>query len=80
MSDYISRQAAIDALYAQSDDDGWWCGTAQDAEELLKGLPSADVPNCDECKYKKTIEEQIRISELCKHIKRAPLPEGSVFE
>ena len=41
MSDYISRQAAIDAFYVQSDDDGWWCGTAQDAEELLKGLPYA---------------------------------------
>ena len=41
MDDVIYRQAAIDAFYVQSDDDGWWCGTAQDAEELLKGLPSA---------------------------------------
>jgi len=38
---YISREAAIEAFYVQSDDDGWWCGTAQDAEYLLKGLPSA---------------------------------------
>lgn len=40
--DLIRRQDAIDAFYTQSDDDGWWVGTAQDAEELLKGLPSAE--------------------------------------
>lgn len=43
MADYFSREAAIDAFYVQSDDDGWWTGTAQDMEELLQGLPSADV-------------------------------------
>ena len=42
MSDLISRQAAIKAFYIQSDDDGWWVGTAQDAETLLNGLPSAE--------------------------------------
>lgn len=42
MNELISRQAAIDAFYIQSDDDGWWVGTAQDAETLLKGLPSAE--------------------------------------
>lgn len=41
MQDLISRQAAIDKVYIQSDDDGWWTGTAQDMEELLKSLPSA---------------------------------------
>lgn len=40
-TDTISRQAAVDAVYLQSDDDGWWCGTAEDMETLLKGLPSA---------------------------------------
>jgi len=35
----ISIQDAIDAFYLQSDDDGWWCGTAEDMEKLLKGLP-----------------------------------------
>lgn len=38
--DLISRQAAIKAFYIQSDDDGWWVGTAQDAETLLNGLPT----------------------------------------
>lgn len=38
----IRKQDVIDAFYTQSDDDGWWYGTAQDAEELLKGLPSAE--------------------------------------
>ena len=42
MSDLISRQAVIDAFFSQSDNDGWWVGTAQDAETLLKGLPSAE--------------------------------------
>lgn len=42
MSDLISRQAAIKAFYIQSDDDGWWVGTAQDAETLLNGLPTAE--------------------------------------
>lgn len=42
MRDLISRQAAIKAFYIQSDDDGWWVGTAQDAETLLNGLPSAE--------------------------------------
>ena len=40
-NDCISRQAAIDAFYIQSDDDGWWTGTAEDMENLLKALPSA---------------------------------------
>lgn len=40
--DLISRGAAIDAFYIQSDDDGWWVGTAQDAETLLNGLPTAE--------------------------------------
>lgn len=40
MDDLISRQAVIDAFYIQADDDGWWTGTVQDMEELLKGLPS----------------------------------------
>lgn len=40
--DLISRQAAIKAFYIQSDDDGWWVGTAQDAETLLNGLPTAE--------------------------------------
>lgn len=42
MKDLISRQAAIKAFYIQSDDDGWWVGTAQDAETLLNGLPTAE--------------------------------------
>ena len=41
MSDYyISRQDVINAFYIQSDDDGWWTGTAQDVEELLNSLQS----------------------------------------
>ena len=42
MNDLISRQAAIKAFYIQSDDDGWWVGTAQDAETLLNGLPTTE--------------------------------------
>lgn len=38
----ISREAAIKAFYIQSDDDGWWVGTAKDAETLLNGLPTAE--------------------------------------
>lgn len=53
MDDLISRQAAIDAFYLQADDDGWWTGTAQDMEELLKALPSAqtEIIRCKECKH-----------------------------
>lgn len=55
-TDCISRQMAIDAFYVQSDDDGWWCGTAQDAEELLKGLPYAEpeIIRCKDCKWSDT--------------------------
>lgn len=50
--DLIDRQDAIDAFYVQSDNDGWWVGTAQDAEELLNGLPSAEpVIRCKDCQY-----------------------------
>ena len=51
MEDLISRQAAIDAFYIQSDDDGWWTGTAEDMENLLKALPSAppDIVKCKDC-------------------------------
>jgi len=38
--DCISRQDVINAFYIQSDDDGWWTGTTQDVEELLKSLQS----------------------------------------
>ena len=38
--DCISRQEVINAFYIQSDDDGWWTGTTQDVEELLKSLQS----------------------------------------
>ena len=51
-SDLISRKAAIDAVYIQSDDDGWWTGTVQDMEELLAELPSVQP--------EETIEEQER--------------------
>ena len=39
-NDLVSRKMAIDAFYIQSDDDGWWTGTAEDMENLLKALPS----------------------------------------
>ena len=42
VQDCISRQAVIDAFYLQSDDDGWWCGTVEDMETLLKSLPSEE--------------------------------------
>lgn len=56
----ISIQDAIDAFYLQADDDGWWCGTAEDMEKLLKGLPPAQpelpikqkcivCPHCSDC-------------------------------
>lgn len=54
--DLVSRQAAIDAFYMQSDDDGWWTGTAQDAEELLKGLQSADLSGYSDKLWKNAYE------------------------
>ncbi len=53
MDDLISRQAAIDEFYIQADDDGWWTGTAQDMEELLKGLPSVEpeIIRCKDCEH-----------------------------
>lgn len=62
MSDLINRQNAIDAFYTQSDDDGWWVGTAQDAEELLKGLPSAEP--------ERNIIAEERYADLCEYFKR----------
>ena len=41
--DYISRQEVINAFYIQSDDEGWWTGTAQDVEELLNSLQSTQL-------------------------------------
>lgn len=57
--DTISRKDAIDAFYLQADDDGWWSGTVEDIETLLKGLSSAQpeqiqnnsVHLCDSCQY-----------------------------
>lgn len=54
--DCISRQAAIDAVHIQADDDGWWTGTVHDMEELLKGLPSAQPEHTEthECDCERT--------------------------
>ena len=43
----ISIQDAINAFCLQADDDGWWCGTAEDMEKLLKDLPSAQPERCE---------------------------------
>lgn len=37
----IYLEDALDAFYLQADDDGYWCGTVEDIEKLLKGLTSA---------------------------------------
>ena len=49
MSDYISRQAAIDACF-----DGW-NNSADDCARNIKSLPAADVVpvvRCKDCKFR----------------------------
>ena len=41
--DCVSKQAVINAFYIQSDNEGWWTGTAQDVEELLNSLQSTQL-------------------------------------
>ncbi len=53
----ISIQDAIDAVYLQSDDDGWWCGTAEDMEKLLKGLPPAQPELIEKTAYIRGFEQ-----------------------
>lgn len=43
----IYLEDALDAFHLQADDDGWWCGTVEDMEKLLKGLPSAEPRDID---------------------------------
>lgn len=63
--DLINRQDVIDAIYAQSDDDGMYAFTALELEQWIQALPSAeperqtghwvnnihDLPICDQCGY-----------------------------
>ena len=44
MDDLIRRQDVIDAIYAQSDDDGMYAFTALELEQWIQALPSAE-PN-----------------------------------
>lgn len=63
MSDLISREAAIKAFYIQSDDDGWWVGTAQDAETLLNGLPTINpvkwIPVSERLPIPNSVDEDV---------------------
>lgn len=51
MDELISRQALVDAIYAQSDDDGFYVATAETLEELINGLPTvpSEIIRCKDC-------------------------------
>lgn len=53
MDELISRQALVDAIYAQSDDDGYYVATAESLERLINGLPTvpSEIIRCENCKW-----------------------------
>lgn len=63
MSDYISRQAAIDIVVYEC---GKWTGLAKEISKQLKQLPSADlvpVVRCRDCKHLGTFRGKL----YCRH-------------
>lgn len=58
--DTISRQAAVDAIYALSDDSIAWLNGAAEA---VKELPSAqsEIIRCKECRFYKTENMRCRL-------------------
>lgn len=65
MDDLISRQAAIDAFYVQSDDDGWWVGTCEDFEIFINGLPTIQERKKGTWEYPFTTTKMIRECSVC---------------